>query len=70
MQFSSGLYEVPSFKKPTINIGDRQKGRIKSKSVIDCRIDKKEILIAISKALKMNCDEIVNPYGEGKSSKK
>ncbi len=67
---SSGLFEVPSFKKPTINIGDRQKGRIKSKSVIDCRINKKEILLAISKALKMNCDEIVNPYGEGKSSEK
>jgi len=67
---SSGLFEVPSFKKPTINIGDRQKGRIKSKSVIDCGINRKEILMAISKALKMNCDEIVNPYGEGKSSEK
>ena len=33
---SSGLLEAPSFKKPTINIGDRQKGRIKADSVIDC----------------------------------
>ena len=67
---SSGLFEVPTFKKPTVNIGDRQKGRLKSKSVIDCRINKKDILKAISKALKMNCDEIINPYGEGKSAEK
>ena len=38
---SSGLFEVPSFKKPTVNIGDRQKGRIKSNSVIDCEVNKK-----------------------------
>lgn len=67
---SSGLFEVPSFKKPTINIGDRQKGRIRSESVIDCRINKKEIIQAISKALEMNCDKIINPYGEGKSAQK
>ena len=67
---SSGLFEVPSFKKPTINIGDRQKGRIKSKSVIDCEINKEKILKAISKALRMNCVSIVNPYGEGKSAEK
>ena len=67
---SSGLFEVPSFKKPTVNIGDRQKGRIKSNSVIDCEVDKKKILKAISRALSMNCDEIVNPYGEGKSAEK
>ena len=67
---SSGLFEVPTFKKPTVNIGDRQKGRIKSKSVIDCKVNKKEILNAISRALKMNCDDIFNPYGKGDSSMK
>ena len=67
---SSGLFEVPSFKKPTVNIGDRQKGRIKSNSVIDCEVNKKKILKAISRALSMNCDDIVNPYGEGNSAKK
>ena len=67
---SSGLFEVPSFKKPTVNIGDRQKGRIKSNSVIDCKVNKKEILKAISIALTMNCDNIFNPYGEGKSATK
>ena len=40
---SSGLLEAPSFKIATINIGDRQKGRIKAKSVIDCLPDKKNI---------------------------
>ena len=36
---SSGVIEVPSFNIPTINIGDRQSGRIKAKSVIDCKND-------------------------------
>ncbi len=67
---SSGLFEVPSFKKPTVNIGDRQKGRIKSNSVIDCEVNKKKILEAISRALSINCDDIVNPYGEGRSAEK
>lgn len=38
---SSGLLEAPSFKIATINIGDRQNGRIKAKSVIDCLPEKK-----------------------------
>jgi len=67
---SSGLFEVPTFKKPTVNIGDRQKGRIRSKSVIDCKVDKREIINAIHKALNMKCDDVVNPYGIGNSSKK
>ena len=45
---SSGLIEMPSFKKATINIGERQKGRISAQSVINCKADK----IAIIKALK------------------
>ena len=36
---SSGIYEVPSFKKPTVNIGDRQKGRLQAESVINCPPD-------------------------------
>mgnify|MGYP000105766599 CR=1 FL=1 len=40
---SSGLIEAPSFKIGTINIGDRQNGRIKAKSVIDCSPNKKSI---------------------------
>jgi GDP/UDP-N,N'-diacetylbacillosamine 2-epimerase (hydrolysing) len=46
---SSGLIEAPSFKIGTINIGDRQKGRIKAKSIIDCLPKKKNIKKSIKK---------------------
>lgn len=69
---SSGLIEVPSFKKATVNIGDRQKGRIKAKSVIDCRPDKHSISEAIGNALSKDFQEplkkIVNPYEKENSS--
>lgn len=69
---SSGLIEVPSFKKPTINIGDRQQGRIESKSVISCKPEKMVILEAINLALsddfQNQLPSVVNPYGEGNSS--
>ena len=45
---SSGLLEMPTFKKFTINIGDRQKGRLKAKSVIDCKFNTTEILKKIN----------------------
>ena len=38
---SSGIIEMPSFNKMTINLGNRQEGRLRSKSVIDCKIKKK-----------------------------
>jgi len=41
---SSGILEMPTFKKATINIGDRQSGRLKSTSIVDCKIKKKQIL--------------------------
>ncbi len=71
---SSGLTEVPSFKIPTINIGDRQKGRIKAQSVIDCLPLKEEIVKSISLGLSSEFQEkllsITNPYGSGGASKK
>jgi GDP/UDP-N,N'-diacetylbacillosamine 2-epimerase (hydrolysing) len=71
---SSGLIEAPSFKKATINIGDRQNGRVKSSSVIDCSPLESEILSAIEMAFspdfKMNLSNVVNPYGLGGSSQK
>ena len=71
---SSGLLEVPSFKKATINIGDRQRGRTKAESVIDCRPEKKWILEAIKKAYSNEFNKILkvvkNPYGEGGASEK
>jgi UDP-N-acetylglucosamine 2-epimerase (non-hydrolysing)/GDP/UDP-N,N'-diacetylbacillosamine 2-epimerase (hydrolysing) len=65
---SSGLYEVPSFKKPTVNIGDRQKGRIRATSVIDCEPDRDAIVDVINRAFTMDCSNTVNPYGDGESS--
>ena len=71
---SSGLAEAPSFKIGTINIGDRQKGRIKAKSVIDCKPEKTEIQRALSKLYSSEFQEILskvkNPYGDGMASKK
>jgi GDP/UDP-N,N'-diacetylbacillosamine 2-epimerase (hydrolysing) len=71
---SSGLAEAPSFKIGTINIGDRQKGRIKANSVIDCLPNKESIKKAFEvlslKSFKESLKITVNPYGEGCASKK
>ncbi|MCD4756732.1 MAG: UDP-N-acetylglucosamine 2-epimerase [Arcobacteraceae bacterium] len=71
---SSGLAETPSFKVGTINIGDRQKGRIKAKSIIDCEPNKSSILQAFaklySKAFQKSLTSTINPYGEGCASVK
>lgn len=71
---SSGLLEVPSFKKATINIGDRQKGRARASSVIDVRPFKEEILAAIkraySKEFEQTLKDTINPYDGGNPSKK
>ena len=66
---SSGIVEVPSFGKPTINIGDRQKGRIQANSTINCKPVEADIEKALNKALKFN-KEVINPYGDGKTSDK
>lgn len=65
---SSGLYEVPSFAKPTVNIGDRQKGRLRASSVIDCKAEVRAISDAIREALARDCTGTVNPYGSGESA--
>ncbi|MBP2636931.1 MAG: UDP-N-acetylglucosamine 2-epimerase [Firmicutes bacterium] len=65
---SSGLYEVPSFQKPTVNIGDRQKGRLQAKSVINCGNTCEEIYQAIQAAFTYSCDNVKNPYGDGNAT--
>jgi len=64
---SSGLIEVPSFKKSTINIGDRQNGRVKAESVVDCNPLRDEIERAIlgvlSDSFLDKLKKIENPYG-------
>jgi GDP/UDP-N,N'-diacetylbacillosamine 2-epimerase (hydrolysing) len=71
---SSGLIEVPSFRKATINIGDRQKGRLKATSVIDCEPQCASIRAALAMACSAGFQETLqqtrNPYGEGGASEK
>ena len=66
---SSGIIEVPSFGIPTLNIGDRQKGRIAAKSVVNCGTGEDEILAGLRKILSSNysCKGVANPY-EGKNT--
>lgn len=72
---SSGLIEAPSFELPVVNIGDRQRGRIRGQNIIDvaeCR--EEDIVAAIEKALSFEFKELLkgmkNPYGEGNASEK
>ena len=71
---SSGLLEMPTFKKATINIGSRQKGRIKSISVVDTKIKKNAIIKSINKIYSKKFIEKLktckNPYGAAGASKK
>lgn len=66
---SSGILEAPVFGVPTVNIGDRQKGRLKADSVIDCEPGCRSIYEAIDWALKMKCKPS-NLYGDGHTSEK
>ncbi len=71
---SSGLLEVPSLKVPTINIGDRQKGRLQADSVLNCSAD----AVEIDRAMRLACSgefrdkiaSVKNPYGDGETSEK
>ena len=69
---SSGITEVPTFKKGTINVGDRQLGRIQAASVINCEPKENDIKRAIktlySPEFKSNLAATENPYGEGGAS--
>lgn len=71
---SSGIIEAPSFHIPTINIGDRQKGRIQAESVINCAPIQTDIERAIEVALKKEYREklatMISPYGDGDTSDK
>lgn len=66
---SSGLLEAPTLKKGTVNIGDRQRGRLQAASIINCRPVRQEIRAAITQlytpAFKAGLSDVGNPYGEG-----
>lgn len=71
---SSGIIEAPSFKIGTINVGDRQKGRIKARNTIDCNPTRESIRKAVkhlySKHFQESLKRIASPYGKGNTAKK
>jgi GDP/UDP-N,N'-diacetylbacillosamine 2-epimerase (hydrolysing) len=64
---SSGILEMPTFKNGTINLGDRQSGRLKSSSIIDCKLNKEDIIRSIKKIYSNKFRTVIrnskNPYG-------
>jgi len=71
---SSGIIEVPYFRKPTVNIGDRQKGRAHGPTVISCGNESMQIIRAIKQALseefKNKIKNAVSIYGDGNAASK
>lgn len=72
---SSGIIEAPSFRLPVVNIGDRQKGRLRAENIIDvseCKKDKIVIAIkrAVAKGFRDSLRGLKNPYGNGDASKR
>jgi UDP-N-acetylglucosamine 2-epimerase (non-hydrolysing)/GDP/UDP-N,N'-diacetylbacillosamine 2-epimerase (hydrolysing) len=70
---SSGLVEVPSFGIPTLNIGDRQKGRLAAESVLNCDTDCESILAGLARVLSPefieNASKSQNPYDKEGTAK-
>lgn len=71
---SSGIVEAPSFKLATINIGDRQKGRVRATSTLDVNVSKEDIQRALQQiytsSFQSELQNTINPYGEGNSCQK
>lgn len=71
---SSGIIETPAFHVPTVNIGDRQRGRLQSESIINCGEDTASIVMAIKKAMTAEfraiCNSVVSPFGDGHAAEK
>jgi GDP/UDP-N,N'-diacetylbacillosamine 2-epimerase (hydrolysing) len=71
---SSGLAEVPSFRKGTINIGDRQRGRLQATSVINCEPTRLAVTASLqrlySTEFQSSLNAVRNPYGDGGASEK
>lgn len=71
---SSGIIEAPSFNIPSVNIGDRQKGRKQAETVINCKPNEEMIrealAVALSPAFHERIENSINPYGDGNVSEK
>lgn len=70
---SSGIIEAPSFKVPTLNIGDRQKGRVQTRSIVNCPPTKNAIIQALKQALyldfRQSIQDMTNPYEKEDTAK-
>jgi len=71
---SSGIIEAPSFELPVVNVGDRQRGRVRGQNVIDVHCKRADIIEAIKKVISLEFKTALkgmkNPYGEGRGSEK
>lgn len=71
---SSGIVETPAFHVPTVNIGDRQRGRLQSESIINCGTKAEDIVEAIKYVMneehKTICMGVVSPYGDGNAAER
>ncbi len=67
---SSGVYEAPSLNAPSVDIGDRQKGRERAASVFHAAPERQAITAAISAALRRGRQPTVSPYGDGEASRR
>ena len=71
---SSGIIETPALHVPTVNIGDRQRGRLQSPSIINCGTNRDEIVqamqAAVSKEHQTICQQVTSPYGDGHAAER
>ena len=67
-QEAGGIIEAPALQVPTVNIGDRQKGRLMAESIVNCLPEQGAILKAMEEAMKMDLRGFSNPYGDGTTS--
>lgn len=71
---SSGIVETPSFGIPTLNIGDRQKGRLQADSIVNCETNKKSVIeglkLVLSSEMQEKAKHTVNPYEQLDSAQK
>jgi UDP-N-acetylglucosamine 2-epimerase (non-hydrolysing)/GDP/UDP-N,N'-diacetylbacillosamine 2-epimerase (hydrolysing) len=67
---SSGIYEAPSLNTPSVDIGDRQKGRQRAASVFHATAERTAIAAAIAQALRRGRQPTINPYGDGEAGRR
>ena len=71
---SSGIIEAPALKVPTVNIGDRQKGRLQTAGIVNCEPDAGSIIaairIAMGEEIHDKCRKIDSPYGDGHAAER